>query len=475
MQKAMKIVGKIISLLITVALIFIAYKVYSINNFNEYIRAEYNSGLSNFSRDTQNKYSKKDSYKIENTDYNDAMFFKTIPVTPNTSYKVSCMIKTEKVVNKEENTDAGAHICINETTEKSDNVVGTTNWKKIEFVFNSKNRNEVQVGFRLGGNYDDSKGTAWFSDITIEQGIADSSNNWKFLCLIFDKTDVNLEVNGGFKNFNLTLSNSDVEDMKLCINRFKNSMEQMSKGKMKVECNILEVKTPITSMSYDDENGYFVSPYDVKDVIDKYIQTGKYDHIFIAFRTGDINAKNEIPVNDWIGLGSMEYRNIGFSNIRLPNSDSNYIYKYDERINTFPEEVYVHEFLHTLERNALEYGYERPELHDNEKYGYKSQSITGLKKWYEDYMNKNIKSSIKGYVGLPEEIYTKKPSKNTDFEYSRKLDYLEEPQNIIEELNILFKRIGNIFNEISNGIRKTEVRSWKSELEVIVYRLETRS
>lgn len=272
MQKTKKIVGKIISLLITLTLIFIVYKVYSINNFSEYIRAEYNSGLSNFSRDEKNKYSKMNSYKIENTDYNDAMFFKTIKVTPNTSYKVSCMVKTENVENKNENTDAGAHICINETTEKSNNVIGSTNWEKIEFIFNSKNRNEVQIGFRLGGNSDDSKGTAWFSDMQIEQGVADTSNNWKFLCLIFDKTNVNLEINGTKKNFNLSLSNSDVEDMKLCMNRFKTSMEQMSKEKMKVEYNVLEVKTPITSMSYDEENGYFVSPYDVKNVIDKYIQ-----------------------------------------------------------------------------------------------------------------------------------------------------------------------------------------------------------
>jgi len=455
MQKTSKIIGKIISTIIILALLFVAYKVYSINNFNEYIRAEYNSGLSNFSRDSQVKYSKMDSYKIENTDYNDAMFFKSITVVPNTSYKVSCMVKTENVVNENENTDAGAHICINETVEKSDNVVGTSDWTKIEFVFNSKNREEVQIGFRLGGNYDDSKGTAWFSNITIESGIADTSNNWKFLCLIFDETNVNLNINGVEKNFHLTLSQSDVEDMKLCINRFKNSMNELSKQKMSVEYDFIEIKEPITSMSYDEENGYFVAPYDVKDVIDEYITLGKYDHIFIAFRTGDINSKEEIPVNDWIGLGSMEYRNIGFSNIRLPNSESNYIYKYDSRINTFPEEVYVHEFLHTLERNAEEYGYERPELHDYEKYRYKNENIVGLKRWYTDYMNKEVKSSSKGYVGLPEEIFTKKPTKTSDFEYSRQLDYFKEPENIIEELNGIYKRIVNLFNvaKVTNEIQ----------------------
>lgn len=445
MQKTIKIIKNIISTLIIIGLLFILYKVYKSNNFSEYIRAEYNSGISNFSRDSEVKYLKNDSYKIENTDFNDAMFFKTINVVPNTSYKVSCMIKTKDVINKEENKDAGAHICINETVEKSDNVTGTTDWTKIEFVFNSKNRETVEVGFRLGGNYNDSKGTAWFSNMTIETASADTSNKWNFLCLLFNETKVSIENQGKTQNFDLNLTQSDIYDMKLCINRFKSSMETMSQGKMKVNYDIVEIDKPITTMSYDEENGYYVSPYDIKDVLDKYIKEGKYDHIFIAFRTGDINSKEEIPVNDWIGLGSMEYRNIGFSNIRLPNSNSNYIYKYDERINVFPEEVYIHEFLHTLERNSLEYGYERPELHDYEKYGYRSQNRTGLSQWYEDYMNKNIKSSSKGLVGLPEEIYTKKPTKTSDFKHSKKLDYFEEPQNIIEELNGVYKNILNLF------------------------------
>jgi hypothetical protein len=440
MRKKSGSVRKIIVIIIWIVLLYVAYKAYSLNNFNDYIKAEYNSGISTFGRDADVKYSKMNSYKIENTDYNDAMFYKTITVVPNTSYRVTCMIKTQNVENKNEDTDAGAHICINGTEEKSDNLTGTSDWTKIEFVFNSKNRQEVQIGFRLGGNYDDTKGTAWFSDMTIEAGIADTSNEWNFLCLLFDETKVTLDVNGASQDFDLSLSDSDIYDMKLCINRFETSIEEMSNGKIKADCDIVEVKTPIKSMSYDDENGYYVSPYDIKDIIDEYIALGKYDHIFIAFRTGDINSTEEIPVNDWIGLGSMEYRNIGFSNIRLPNSASNYIYKYDTRINTFPEEVYMHEFLHTLERKAEEYGYERPELHNYEKYGYKNESLIGLKKWYTDYMNKEIKSSLGGYIGLPEEIFTKKPTKTSDFEFSRKLDYLDEPENIIQELSELINR-----------------------------------
>ena len=448
MKNSTKIIGKIISWAITIALLFVAYKVYKYNNFNEYIRAEYNSGLTKFSRDSNQKYSNVDSYKVENPDYNDAMFFKKVPVVKNTSYKVTCMIKTKDVETKNENTDAGAHICINESTEKSDNVSGTSDWTKVEFLFNSKNREEVEIGFRLGGNYDNAKGTAWFSDISIESGVSDKSSTWNFLCLVFDRTNVDLNINGEDRNFDLTLYQADIEDMKSCMARFRNSMNDLSKGKMSVEYDMFEVKTPITSMSYDDENGFYVSPYDVRNVIDEYIKMGKYDHIFIAFRTGDINKRSEIPVNDWIGLGGMEYRNVGFSNIRLPNSESNYIYKYDANRCQFPEEVFVHEFLHTLERNAEENGYERPELHSYTNYAYQSQRLTGLRDWYADYMNKEIRSSKGTYVGLPEEVFTIKPAKMADFNYSNKLDHFKEPQNLLEELNGIYKKIVNIFQII---------------------------
>ncbi len=137
----------------------------------------------------------------------------------------------------------------------------------------------------------------------------------------------------------------------------------------------------------------------------------------------------------------MDYYGIGFSNIRLPNDSESYIYKYDRRINQFPEEVFLHEFLHTLERNAKEYGYERPELHAYESYGYKNEAIVGQRDWYKDYMNKEIKTSD-GNVGLPPEIYTLKPAKSSNFQNgTTKVDAFKEPENIIEEIKQTIEQI----------------------------------
>ena len=136
----------------------------------------------------------------------------------------------------------------------------------------------------------------------------------------------------------------------------------------------------------------------------------------------------------------MDYYGIGFSNIRLPNDSRSYIYKYNSRVNTFPEEVFLHEFLHSLERNAEEYGYERPELHDYEKYGYKNERLIGQKKWYTDYMNKNINTASNEKIGLPSEIYRLKPAKESNFEYSYKIEeFFKEPQNLLEEIQGIWK------------------------------------
>lgn len=147
----------------------------------------------------------------------------------------------------------------------------------------------------------------------------------------------------------------------------------------------------------------------------------------------------------------MDYYGVGFSNIRLPNNSKSYIYKYNTRINTFPEEVFLHEFLHSLERNAKEYGYEIPELHDYQKYGYENEVLVGQKKWYTDYMNQNI-STTNGKIGLPKEIYTLKPAKSGNFKYASKIEEaFKEPENLIEEIReILERSLKSLFQILEN-------------------------
>lgn len=434
-KKSIKLVDVIVFIILICALI-IAYKFYQKNNFNEFVRSEAKPYTSVFVRDSEEKYSKRASYKIESSEYNDAMFYKSVKVQKNKPYKVTCMVKTKDIQAKEKNSGIGAQISIEGTTERSMAISGTNDWQKIEMIFNAKDRDVVNIGFRLGGYLGEAKGISWFSDFTLEEGLEDTDNEWKFACFIFDATDVT--ING--KEVKLNVVQSDIDDITDTISRFQKTCSELSDGKMKANCKVYKTKAPITSLSYDEEFGYFAAPEDVEGQIKSVIEGNDFDHIFIILRLGDEEHQDDIQVNDWIGLGSMDYYGIGYSNIRLPNSSKSYVYRYDTRINTFPEEVFLHEFLHSLERTAEEYGYERPELHDYEKYGYRNEALIGQKRWYTDYMNKNINSSS-GKIGLPKEVYNLKPAKENNFEYPYKINEFKQPENVIEGIIELFRNL----------------------------------
>ncbi len=440
MSRRSHIVKNIISIIILIVAITITIKIYNKYNYNDFDKSVTEIGKTNFTRDSEEKYSKMDSYKIENIDYTDAIFSQTISVIPNRPYKVTCKVKVKDVKNLNNTKNGGAHISINGTTERSKTITGTSNWQDLTFYFNSKNRTEVNLGFRLGGYAEKSKGTAWFSDFQVEVGTENTNSKWKMVCFIFPNIDVNVNVNGKMEHVKLQMSNNDIMTVKDNISRYSTSISQICKNKMSIEYEIYTISDPIKTLSYDDESGYYVSADDVYEYINTYVEQNNYDHIYVAFRMADKQKGNDILVNDWVGLGGMDYLGIGFSNIRMPDDENNYVYQYNYLFNTFPEEVFLHEFLHTLERNSKEYGYEIPELHDYKKYGYSENNIDGLKKWYTDYMNCNISYEGKK-IGLPEEIYTYKPANKENFIYSIKLDTFSEPKNIIEAIGKLSTRV----------------------------------
>lgn len=440
-KSAKALIINIITFIILCIALYLAYQFYQGNNFNDFIRSEAQLHTSEFKRDAEVKYSDMNSYRITSTEFNDAMFSKEVQVEPNTPYRVTCMIKTSGVTGNKTASGIGAQIAISNTTERSVAISGDSDWQEVEFIFNSKNRETVDIAFRLGGTEGYTKGEAWFSDFKIEQGQAEEDSNWNFACFIFENTNVNIDN----QQINIQVTNNDVTDIRNTIDRFETACNELSEGKMTAECDIYQIEAPIISLSYDEEFGYYVSPEDIEQQIKDIINENNYDHIFAVVRLGNEEYEDEIEIKDWIGLGSMDYYGIGFSNIRLPNSSKSYIYKYDRRVNQFPEEVFLHEFLHSLERTAKEYGYSIPALHDYKEYGYENEYLIGQREWYRDYMNHAISAS-EGYVGLPNEIYTLKPAKKSNFEYAYALENVyTEPQNVIEEIRGIF---ANLFRNI---------------------------
>ena len=448
----MKKIKFFISIILVLVLIFV-WNRYQKTNMNIFTRAEMNKGFTEFLRDDDVKYSEHKSYKLKSDQYNDAMLYTTIKVEPYTVYKVTCMVKTNNVIPKEQNKGAGACISITDSTEQSRPVTGTQDWQMIELQFNSKNRDNVSIGFRLGGNGSDCIGEAWFSDFKIEEGYADTSNDWKFTCIVLKNLDVDVEKNGKKENVKISMNNLEIQNIESDVKRFEKACSTLSGNKMTAKCDLMYIDEPITSITFSEETGYYVSSYDCQSLIDEYVKDKNYDHIFIVIKLDSEKYKDTIEIHNWVGLGYMDYYGTGFSNIRIPSDESKFMYIYDPYINVFPEEVFVHEFLHSLERNSTEYGFETTDLHAYQNYGYKNDGLEGLKDWYAAYMSKKIyDSNTKKYIGLDERVYTLKPVHSNDFTYARELkNVFVEPDNIIEEFKLILQQVTQNLNRILNA------------------------
>lgn len=299
MKKEKSFTSKVFSWIFMIVMIFAIYKLFGLFKifyFNGFTKAESTIGLSNFVRDSSIRYLGDNSYKIESKEINDAAFYKEIEVEPNTVYRVTCMVKTENVVPKEVNTDAGANISIIEEAEISKSIVGTNDWQQLELCFNSQARTKLKLGFRLGGNMGGAKGTAWFSNFKLEKGIKSEDSTWNVACFVFKTIDVN--ING--EQYKFSMSTSDIESVKSNMERYKTACKQLSNGKMQVTYKIYEMDDVINTISYSDEHGYYIDPYDVNQYIENTVLDNEYDYIFIALRMG--NENKQIPVKEWVGL-----------------------------------------------------------------------------------------------------------------------------------------------------------------------------
>ena len=450
MRKFLKSIFGIILIGVLLYILINVYSAYKLQYFNDFNKAELNIYTSEFMRDKNVQYTAGvDSYRISSNEMNDATLYKTLEVEQNTPYKVTCMVKTKDVVTDNPVSESGAHISIIDTVEKSRSVIGTEDWQKLEFYFNSYARKSVNIGFRLGGYEDNASGTVWFSDFKVEKGSKNTDNDWRVACFIVPTTD--LKMNDG-EVIKLKMTENDIYNVNTNMQRFKQSCNQLSHGAIDVTYDIINTEKTVTSMSFDKKNGHYISGKNVANIIDPYLSKKAYDHIFVVAKieTGNIKLNNE--ENDWIGLGGMMYKGIGFSDIRMLEK-YNSIYQYDARTNRFPEEVMVHEFLHDLERIGFSMEFETPKLHDYKKYGYENEAVIGQKIWYGDYMSNDIELLDGKNIGLNPLIYNNQPANAENFTFSMKIDFIKEPDNIIEELSQIINRNYEI---ITNKIKSTE-------------------
>ena len=60
-------------------------------------------------------------------------------------------------------------------------------------------------------------------------------------------------------------------------------------------------------------------------------------------------------------------------------------------------------------------------------------------------MPNSLVKTTEGKIGLPEGIYTLKPAKKSNFDYSYNREEFKQPENIIEEVREI---VSNLFNKV---------------------------
>jgi hypothetical protein len=115
---------------------------------------------------------------VDQLEGSDVQCLQAVIVEPNTEYQFTGMIRTENVVIVQEGGSFGACLCIDGVGETAP-IVGTTDWQRTSYTFNSGNRTEVKLGPRLGHNGSCCNGKAWFDALNLQPTsaqVADTTN-----------------------------------------------------------------------------------------------------------------------------------------------------------------------------------------------------------------------------------------------------------------------------------------------------------
>ena len=126
---------------------------------------------------------------------------------------------------------------------------------------------------------------------------------------------------------------------------------------------------------------------------------------------------------------------------------------YNSQTNRFPDEVFVHEFLHYIERVSNELNRPIPVLHNYRDYNYRKVGGLGLKTWYGDYMSHNVEDILHGTkVGVDKTVYhDAKLSKREYFENPKEIELDGEPHSIAEFIDLISRVAKDNYSKIKQN------------------------
>lgn len=342
-----------------------------------------------FSTDTKTVYGNSPySIKIENKDYSSSILKRTVSVKPDTTYILSAYVKYSGY-NLEPGSkfESGAKIRISGSNVLGSSYSHSEGWEKLSIIYQTK-ENETSFVLKLingmyGGGH--CKGTAWFSDIRLEE-VTETTNQWNVLVLIVKHIKADAVVDGKTVKINNTLTNDDIKYLKEALPPLKKNMSELSNGLVGIkDIDIYTIEETVTKLETWDKNKVSSNNPIVSKAIDKYSATKSYQAIIKIVPLAGANKQ-------WVGKGGEKYN--GINTCQFVYESGTRIFSADgvpKGYEKFPLSGIVHEMLHGVEKDSKAIdGDKTPGLHDLEKdYGYTDKE-DGWFKCYSDYMTRNL-------------------------------------------------------------------------------------
>lgn len=232
--------------------------------------------------------------------------------------------------------------------------------------------------------------------------------NWSMLWIVVKRIDADGEDRNG-KKAHIDVEMSDEEAEYLLYDmpeRFSKRVKEYTDGLVNVRI------TPLLydEVNYLDKDAYWdLVPESFEDIKDSF---SKYNSVMVTERLSEV-GKERVLAQDWTGMGYTRNfpGNYSFSQVatgdQMAYEDGSYLAVFDG--NPVPEEVYIHEWLHTFE------DFEELMLDcdgnpdDAEKHGYECRTTfgaNGFYEYYEDLLNREVwDDEKKTYVGMGEDLW----------------------------------------------------------------------
>ena len=211
----------------------------------------------------------------------------------------------------------------------------------------------------------------------------------------------------------LSMTSNDLEVCQRMAQHTEVFLEEGAKGAVDFELTVQTSDLPITSMSGSPTTGLHVDvtdlPTDIQDHIASANHAGNPYHLLIATARTQ-GGQHDPRTGDFSGLNSGYY-----SYVQLYPG-----YHYDWYDVTpdrpYPELVWIHELLHSLESHYWSLGYAMADIHKPEDYGFAGlEGLTayGNQDFYRAFLSGNLYDSSGKQVGITPDMWTLKPSSTT--------------------------------------------------------------